>query len=104
VLLAAGQAVLTTWQGTAFDMSYVLGGVAGMIIAVVMLRSDVFSKAIALIGIILKAILLVPPTVGTIGLILSFLSLVPLAIWWVLISRRLFQLGYGVPTKDAMRS
>jgi hypothetical protein len=56
------------------------------------------------LGIILKAIMLVPPTVGTSGLILSFLSLVPMAIWLILIARGLFQLGNGVPTKDALRS
>jgi hypothetical protein len=33
---------------------------------------------------------------------LSFLSLVPLAIWLVLIARRLSQLGNGVPAKDAL--
>jgi len=93
MFLAAGQALLTTWTGTAFDVSYVLGGVAGLTIATVMLRSTLFGKATAYVGIVLNALMLVPPTVGTIGLILSFLSLVPLAIWYVLIARRLFQLG-----------
>jgi hypothetical protein len=94
-LLAAGQVMLTTWQGTAYDVGYVLGGVAGLIIAVVMLRSNVLGKATAFVGILLFGLMLVPPTVGLIGLVLSFLSLVPLAIWYVLIARRLFQLGSG---------
>jgi hypothetical protein len=92
-ILAAGQVMLTIWQGTAYDVSYVMGGIAGLILALVMLRSDIFGRATAWVGIVLNALMLVPPTVGPIGLVLSFLSLVPLAIWYVLVARRLFQLG-----------
>lgn len=95
MLLASGQAMLTVWSGTAYDVSYVMGGVAGLIIAAVMLRSHVFNKATAYVGIVLNALMLVPPTVGTIGLVLSLLSLVPLAIWYVLIARQFYLLGSG---------
>ena len=101
IFLAAGQAMLTTWTGTAYDVSYVMGGVAGLIVAAVMLRSNVFGKAPAYVGIVLNAMMLVPPTVGPIGIIVSFLSLVPLAIWYVLIARRLFQLGSIAPRVQA---
>ena len=47
MLLAAGQVMMTTWQGTAYDVSYVLGGIAGLILAVVMLQSNVFGKTTA---------------------------------------------------------
>jgi hypothetical protein len=104
IFLAAGQSLLTTWLGTAYDVSYIVGGVAGLIIAVVMLRSDIFGRTTAYVGIVLNALMLVPPTVGMIGLILSFLSLVPLAIWLVLIARRLFQLGWGVAPEAAIGS
>ncbi len=73
-------------------MSYVLGAVAGLIISAVMLRSNIFSKVTAYVGILMNVMMLVPPTVGTIGLLLSLISLVPLAIWYILIARRLFQL------------
>jgi hypothetical protein len=92
---ASGQATLALWQGTAFDVSYVLEGVALLIIAVVMLRSTLFSKATASVGILMGVVMLVPPTVGTIGLLFSLGSLVPLEIWLILIARRLFQLGSG---------
>jgi hypothetical protein len=92
---ASGQATLAIWQGTAFDVSYVLEGVALLIIAVVMLRSNTFSKATASVGILMGGVMLVPPTVGTIGLLFSLGSLVPLEIWLILIARRLFQLGSG---------
>jgi hypothetical protein len=82
-------------------VGYVLGGIAGLIVTLVMLHSAVFSKATAYVGIVLFALMVVPPTVGPIGLLLSFLSLVPLAIWYVLIARGLFQLGSAVPGVDA---
>ena len=93
MFLAAGQAMLTIYNGTAFDMSYVLSGVVLLIISVVMLRGNIFSKGTAYVGILMGVLMLVPPTVGTIGLLLSLISLVPTLIWLILIARRLFQLG-----------
>ncbi len=93
IFLAAGQAMLTMYNGTAFDMSYVLGGVVLLIISAVMLRSNIFSKVTAYVGILMGVLMLVPSTVGTIGLFLSLISLVPTFVWLILIARRLFQLG-----------
>jgi hypothetical protein len=76
-LLAAGQALLTIYNGTAFDLSYILGGVVILIFSIVMLQSNVFSKATAYVGIVMGVLMLVPPTVGTIGLLLSLISLIP---------------------------
>jgi Domain of unknown function (DUF4386) len=42
--LAAGEAVLATWEGTAFQIYYLLGSIAGIVIGAVMLRSAVFSN------------------------------------------------------------
>ena len=92
-LLGAGQATLAIWQGSAYDIGYVLGGVAMVIIAVVMLRSVVFGRPIAYIGLLTGALMLVPATAGMAGLVLSLVSLVPAAIWDILIARRLFQLA-----------
>src|SRR5215218_8606230 len=39
--------MLATFQGTAFQVSYVLASVAGIIIGAVMLRSDIFSTVAA---------------------------------------------------------
>jgi len=91
--LAAGQAMLATWQGTAFNVSYILGAVALLIVSVVMLHSHVFSKATAYVGILAGVLMFVPPTAGTIGILFSLISLVPTMIWLILIARRLFQLG-----------
>jgi hypothetical protein len=92
LLLSAGQVTLTAYQGTAFDVGYVLEGVAILIVAVVMLRSPGFSKVTAVVGMVLGAMSLVPPTVGAIGLFVSLSSLLPLEIWLILVALRLFQL------------
>lgn len=93
--MAAGQAMLATWQGSAFNVSYVLGALASLLFASAMLRSRVFGRATAFVGLLFGVLSLVPASAGRPGLILSFLSLVPMWIWLILIARRLFQLGRG---------
>lgn len=51
-LIGAGQAMMATYQGTAFNVGYVMQGVADLLIAIVMLRSAVFSRATAWVGIV----------------------------------------------------
>jgi Domain of unknown function (DUF4386) len=89
VSLAAGQAMLATWQGTAFDVSYILGAVSLLIISYVMLQSRLFSRAIAFVGILTSALMFIPPSAGIAGLILSVMSVPPTAIWLFLVGRRL---------------
>lgn len=81
--------MLATWQGTAFDVSYILSGVVLLIVSVVMLRSyNHFSKATRYAALSAGVLALVPPTAGMIGL--GF-SLVPLVVWLALIAWRLLQ-------------
>jgi hypothetical protein len=94
IFLAAGQAMLATWQGTAFDISYVLGAVALLIVSVVMLRSHLFSKANGYAGMLAGVLALVPASAGMVGLLLSLMSLPPTAIWLLLTAQRLFKLGH----------
>jgi hypothetical protein len=93
VILAAGQALLTIYNGTAFDLSYIFGGIVILLFSVVMLQSKLFSKFIAYVGIVMGALMLVPPTAGMIGLTLSLISLVPTLIWLIPVARRFFQLA-----------
>jgi uncharacterized protein DUF4386 len=93
VFLGAGQALLTNWSGTAFDLGYLFGGIGILIIAIVMLRSTIFGKFTAYTGLVLGAVMLVPASAGTVGLVLSLVSLVPTAIWLILVARRLLQLA-----------
>jgi hypothetical protein len=102
LILAAGEAVLAIFNGTAFHLSYVLGSLVMIIISVVMLRSNIFSKVTAYMGILAGVIgfgLYVP----TIGIYISIFSVVFMAIWYILIARSLFQLGQGVSKAEANR-
>jgi hypothetical protein len=99
--LAAGQAMLAGYidQGTAFNVGYVLSSVAGVMIAFAMLRSSVFSKATAYLGMagnLLGMGLYMP----TIGVFLAVLSVVVLWGWYILIARRFFQLGQGASKEE----
>jgi hypothetical protein len=92
-LLGAGQALLAIYKGTAFDTYYVLNAAALLIFAVVMLRSKVFSKAAGGVGLAAGILMLVPSTAGALGMIFSLASLVPWAIFSVMIARRFFQMN-----------
>src|SRR5215208_2630649 len=93
--LAAGQAMLATFEGTAFQVSYVLASVAGIMIGAVMLRSDIFSR-VAAYALILGDVIGLGLYVPKIGIYLSVISVPVLWVWYVLIARRLIRLGSGV--------
>lgn len=92
VLIGAGQAMLALYTGTAFNVSYVLSGVAVLIAGVVSLRSGIFGRA-ASYAMIVYGVLQLPPTAGAVGLVFSILSLVPMVAWLILVARRLLQLA-----------
>lgn len=103
VFLTAGEALWANYNGTAFDMFFILSGVANLIIAAVMLRSCVFSKMTAYVGLLIGVILLVPgsASTGTIGVLLSTFVILPSMIWHILIARRLFLLAQSNIPKGA---
>ncbi|NMD69364.1 DUF4386 family protein [Bacillus sp. DNRA2] len=96
MLLTTGQAMLETYKGTAFDIYYVLNTIVLFLFSPVMLRSKIFSKTIAYLGMLAGVLMIVPSTAGVLGLYFSLASLVPWSIWLILVARRLFQLGKGV--------
>ncbi len=67
--LAAGEAKLAAYYGNAFPVSYVLGYVAKIVIGAVMLRSSVFGRTTAYVG-ILEGIIGLGNYVPNIGLFL----------------------------------
>ena len=84
--------MLATYTGTAFHVNYLLGSLAGITISAVMLRSNTFGRVTAYAGILGNVVglgLYVP----TIGLFLSVVSGPVLWIWYILIGRKLLQLG-----------
>lgn len=91
-LLAAGESMLAIFKGTAFQVSYYLGSLNGLIISAILLKSKYFSKSLAYLRIassVLDFGLLVP----TIGIFISVFSVVFMLIWNFLMARRLFQLS-----------
>jgi hypothetical protein len=92
MFLAAGEGMLATYEGTAYNVSYVIAGLASLIVALVMLRSGLFGRATAYVGVVMGALALVPPTVGTVGFIAAFAYLAPLLIWLVLVAWALLRL------------
>jgi hypothetical protein len=91
-LLGAGEAMLASYEGTAFHLFYIVGQLAGIIIGAVMLRGTLFTKPIAYTMIAGNAVgfgLYIP----TVGLALSVFSGVVLLAWMILLGRRLLRLG-----------
>jgi hypothetical protein len=93
MLLAAGQGMLATYKGTAFDMYYVFNAAALLILAVVMLRSTVFPRAAGTWGLISGILMAIPSTAGGLGMVFALASLLPWMVFCVLIARRLFRLS-----------
>ena len=90
-LLGAGAALLAVYKGTAFNVYYVLNAITLLIFAIIMLRSESFGKTTAILGIISGVLMSIPSTAGAIGLVFSLGSLIPWAIFLVLISRKFFK-------------
>ncbi len=92
-LLAAGEGMLATYVGTTYDVYYVLNGIALLLIAGVMVRSDVFGGVTAYVGVLAGALMVLPASAGTIGLVFALVSLVPWAVFSLLVARRLLRLA-----------
>jgi len=95
MFLAAGQALLAIWWQTAFTESYILVSAALLVTSVVMLRSNVFSKKTAYVGILanLAGLGAYVQEALTHTLLLAVMNPIILGIWLILVGRRLFQLG-----------
>ena len=103
LFLAAGQAMLANTNQRAvegFNMGFLLVSVAGLIVSAVMLRSNIFSKVTAYMGILANAVslaeyfrLVFVPEAVLLLLFLALASFLFLLIWYILIARRLFQIG-----------
>ncbi|HXM56992.1 MAG TPA: DUF4386 family protein [Candidatus Dormibacteraeota bacterium] len=94
-LLAAGEALWANYQGTAFAVSYLMAAAATLVFASVMLRSHVFNRPTAWIGLVYGALLLVPPmpAFGTVGVAISAVALLPMVVFEALLAWRLLHLG-----------
>ena len=101
--LAAGEALLAihnagaAFPGAGVTLALALVTVAGLIIAVVMLRSDVFGKATVIIGILAHGAMLVYLVTWTLPAVIRAippsLSGLFLFLWYILIGVKLLKLG-----------
>lgn len=96
-LIAAGDAVWASYQGTAFATFYLLTAVAALVFAAAMLRTGVFSPLTAYVGLVSGAAALIPPlpAFGQVGVIASFVALVPMVAFELMIAWRLLHLAAG---------
>jgi len=90
-LLAAGQAVLSSWQGTPYQVGYVVGTIDMLIISWVMLHSQIFSTATAYVG-IAASVIGFGVYVPKVGVFISILSVVGMQAWYVMIALALLRL------------
>ncbi len=90
-LVASGQTLLTLYNGGSFGLSYLLGAVSTLIFSAAMVRFRVFGLLPGIVGIITGITMLVPANLGELGVIVAMLSLIPTALWLILISRAFFR-------------
>jgi len=100
-LRAAGQTLLTMYNGTAFSVGYFLSGLSILVISIVILRGAVFSRVTGVAGVAAGLTGLVPASFGTLGFVLSFVSLLPLVLWLALIGLRFLQLASRLQFHDS---
>lgn len=104
MFLAAGQAVLAInnpgaiYQGTGIYVSFLLLAVAGLIVSAVMLRSNIFGRVTAYVGILASAFDLAYcitfAFVPAMTVYLLSAAGLLLMVWHILIGQRLYQLGH----------
>lgn len=90
--MAAGQAILAGWEGTAFQVGYLLGQLAGIMIGLVMLKGHRFGRVIPstpIVGNLVGFGLYLP----TVGVAISAFSGLILWVWYLLIARKFLQLA-----------
>ncbi len=92
-LLAAGDALHALFNGTGWAANTVLGGISLLISSILMLRSPIFGKAAAWVGIVTNVAVLLFFIPGSIGALVLFLSLPGYLIWYVQMARKFFRMG-----------
>jgi hypothetical protein len=99
--LAAGEALLAIHNPNGIHLSLFLVALAGLIVSVVMLRSHVFGKATAIVGVVANSLVLTYyvalPVVPAVAFLFPAASAPFRLLWYILIAWRLFQLGRGIP-------
>jgi hypothetical protein len=77
IYLAAGEALMAGYTGTAFDVYYVLSALSLLLFSYTIIKSPKFNKPVGLWGLASGFFMIIPSSAGAIGLIFSLLSLIP---------------------------
>lgn len=91
ILLAAAEAMLATFRGTAFQVSYILGSISGFLVGAAILRGVIFSRATAYFR-IGSAIFDFGIFIPGIGIYISVISVLFLIVFHTLVGRTLLRL------------
>ena len=101
MFLAAGEALLAIHNPDEVQLGLLLVALTGLIASVVMLRSQVFGRVTAILGLVANSLVLTYfvalPVVPAIAFLVPAASAPFRLLWYILIARRLFQLGRGAP-------
>lgn len=97
-ITAAGHLLLTVYNGGTFGLSYLLGAASTLIYSGTMLRHGIFGRLPGAVGVVTGITMLVPPNTGQVGLILAMLSLIPTAVWLILVARALLATAEAIPS------
>ena len=89
LLITAGTVMLETYTGTAFDIYYVLNTLVLFVYFAVMRKVNIYGKTIPVLSLLAGLLMIIPSSAGMLGMIFSLASLIPWAIWLVLIAKRL---------------
>lgn len=99
--LAAGEALLAIHNPGGVNLGLLLVALAGLIASVAMLRSRIFGKLAATLGVVANSLVLsyfvILPLAPAIAFLFPAVSAPFRLLWYILIARRLFQLGRGAP-------
>ncbi len=108
-LEAAGEAILASdiWHGTGAMMGGILAQIGAVLISIVMLRSAVFARSIAYLGILTHGLdlahIVVLPFLPLAGTVLMAIAGPFYPVWFFLVGRRLVQLARPDPAAAARR-
>ena len=92
--LASGDTLLALFEGTGWFLNTLLGGFSLLVSSLLMLRSAAYSKATAYVGIVSNAMVCLF-YLPFIGVFLLFLSVPGYMLWYFLLARTFFRLGWG---------
>jgi len=90
--LAAGETLLLLFDGTGWFMNTLLGAISLLISSILMLRSNLYSRITAYVGIVTN-LAICGFFIPGIGVLLLFLSLPGYMIWYFLLAKKFFQMS-----------